>query len=326
MLFRSMSKSLGTGVDPLDVVAEHGADALRFGLLIMASGQDVRWSTDRVQQGRQLVTKLWNATRLVVERGGRAAAPPAPERLADRWICSRVRQEIERADVLAAGFEMSALADLVYHVIFDDYCDWYLELLKAGQADPAVAGAVLEALLALAHPLMPFVSEECWARLPGAEGLMLTHAPPRAPGPRDEEAEWRLADVREDVRRCRAERSERGLAPRSRLRVRLPDARDEEQAAAVAAQAGPLSLDEPTAGVTVEVSAEVDPAAEASRLRQELERAERELERARGRLADGRFVDRAPADLVEAEREKERRWSGEVEVLAGRLGELESRA
>jgi valyl-tRNA synthetase len=108
--------------------------------------------------------------------------------------------------------------------------------------------------------------------------------------------------------------------------VRLPAARREEQAAAVAALAGPLRLDEPTTGVTVEVSAEVDPVAEAGRLRQELERAEHELERARGRLADRRFTDRAPADLVEAEHEKERRWSGEVEVLAGRLGELEGRA
>jgi valyl-tRNA synthetase len=320
---RRMSKSLGTGVDPLDVVAEHGADALRFGLLIMASGQDVRWSTDRVQQGRQLVTKLWNATRLVAERGGRADAGPAPERLADRWICSRARGEIERADALVADFELSAVADLVYHLIFDDYCDWYLELVKAGHADTAVAGAVLEALLALAHPLMPFITEECWARLPGSDGLMLTHAPPAAPGARDEEAERRLAEVREDVRRCRAERSERGVAPRSPLRVRLPAGRDEEQAAALVALAGPLTLDEPTAGPTTEVSADVDPATEARRLRAELNHAERELGRARGRLADKRFVARAPAGLVEAEREKERRWFGEVETIAGRLGELE---
>src|SRR5207248_2702503 len=175
-----------------------------------------------------------------------------------------------------------ALADLVYHLIFDDYCDWYLELLKAGQGDPAVAGAVLEALLALAHPVMPFVTEECWSRLPGAEGLMLTHAPPRAPGARDHVAERRLAEVREDVRRCRAERSERGLARRAPLRVRLPVGRDEEQAAALRALAGPLSLDAPAAGPVVEVSADLDPATEARRLRDELRQAERELERARG--------------------------------------------
>src|SRR5680860_463458 len=120
---RRMSKSLGTGIDPLEQIDLHGADALRFGLLMMSSTQDVRYSADRIDQGRQLVTKLWNATRLVVDRGGRVqpAAPPAAT-LADRWIASRVAGEVERARELTEGFALSQLADLVYHLVFDDYC------------------------------------------------------------------------------------------------------------------------------------------------------------------------------------------------------------
>ncbi|MEZ0285234.1 MAG: valine--tRNA ligase, partial [Thermoleophilia bacterium] len=180
---RRMSKSLGTGIDPMDEIERNGADALRFGLLMMSSTQDVRFSQERIDQGRQLVTKLWNAVRLVVDRGGRAGTGPVePATLADRWIASRVADAVERGAGHLDRFELSPLADLVYHVVFDDYCDWYLELLKAGEATPEVAGAALEQLLALAHPLMPFVTEEGWSRLPGAEELMAVHPAAAAPG------------------------------------------------------------------------------------------------------------------------------------------------
>ena len=122
---RRMSKSLGTGLDPLRLVDVHGADATRFGLLLMASTQDVRFNEERIRQGRQLVTKLWNATRLVVERGGSVGGPaPKPVTLADRWIVSRVARGVREAAGLFAAYELSPLTDLIYHLIFDDYCDW----------------------------------------------------------------------------------------------------------------------------------------------------------------------------------------------------------
>ena len=322
---RRMSKSLGTGIDPMDVIATNGADALRFGLLLMASTQDVRYSEERVRQGRQLVTKLWNASRLVVERGGAAGAGDPPlERLADRWIAGRTAAAVEQAADLVARYELSALADLVYHLIFDDYCDWYLELLKAGQATPEAAGAVLEQLLALAHPVIPFVTEEAWSRLPGADGLMLVHPPARAPGPPDPGAAAEMAGIRDDVTRIRAERAERGLPPRAPMVVGLPGGRSPEAVEAVLALAGPVTLGPPADGVhAVAAPAEADPGAERERLGALLAEAEAELARARGKLANAAFVERAPAALVEAERDKGARHSAEAERLRALLADLD---
>jgi valyl-tRNA synthetase len=324
---RRMSKSLGTGIDPMDEIERHGADALRFGLLMMSSTQDVRFSQDRIDQGRQLVTKLWNAARLVVDRGGRAGEPPPPpEALADRWIASRVADAVERGAGHLARFELSQLADLVYHVVFDDFCDWYLELLKAGEATAAMAGHALEQLLALAHPLMPFVTEECWSRMPGAEGLLALHPPALAPGPRDAAAEAEIAAVQAEVNALRGWRAERGIPPRQGLvaegahRLTCVLARAE-------APSGPEQVVSrvllPGGSMGVGVRGEtVDVRAEAARLRRELEKAESELERAARKLADARFVERAPAHLVDAEREKAARFADEREALAARIAAL----
>ncbi|MBJ7455948.1 MAG: valine--tRNA ligase [Thermoleophilia bacterium] len=327
---RRMSKSLGTGVDPMDIIETSGADALRFGMMMMSSTQDVRFSADRIDQGRQLVTKLWNAARLVVDRGGRAGLDtPAPESLADRWIASRITAAIEQSRELVEGFQLSALADLVYHLVFDDYCDWYLELLKAGEATPEIAGDALEQLLALAHPMMPFVTEECWSRTPGARGLMATHAPPRPPGPRDEAAEAEMAQVQEVVTALRAYRSSRNLPPRTPLlmspaphpSVAALDAVSEAPADAVPTLVASLLADGRSIllGTTAE---DVDPEVERARLADELATATSEAERARRKLADTRFVERAPAHLVDAERDKAARYEAERDALAARIAAL----
>lgn len=329
---RRMSKSLGTGIDPLDVVGREGADALRFGLLMITSTQDVRFSEDRIRQGRQLVTKLWNATRLVVDRGGRAnAAPPVPQALGDRWIASTIGAAIEQADQLVEGFEFSQLADLLYHLIFDDLCDWYLELLKAGQADPAFAGAAIEQVLALAHPVIPFTTEECWSRLPGSEGLMLTHAPATAPGPRDGAAEKSMAAVREVITAVRALRVEHGISPRTPLTVSLvtnepgivPD--DALTALANAQMGDPgdgalvVSL---ACGRLLVRTPEVDPQALRARLETALVAARTELARAQKQLTNERFTSRAPAHLVQAEHDKANRHTGEIEEISARLAAM----
>jgi valyl-tRNA synthetase len=328
---RRMSKSLGTGIDPLDVIEEHGADALRFGLLMMTSTQDVRFSEDRVRQGRQLVTKLWNATRLVVDRGGTLGGDGDPVGLADRWMASRLADGVERAEGLVAAYDFSGLADLLYHLIFDDYCDWYLELLKAGQADPGVAARILEQVLALAHPVMPFVTEECWSRLPGAEGLMLTHPPARAVGPRDERAEAEVAVLQEVVGALRAFRADHEIPPRAPLAIRL----DADRAVAlpedaVAALAGARLGDVDGRPQVVPVSfgrvlvdaGGLDAAAERRRLEAALAKADDELGRAERQLGNERFVQRAPAHLVDAERDKARRFRAECDALRARLAEL----
>jgi valyl-tRNA synthetase len=329
---RRMSKSLGTGMDPIEQIESHGADALRFGLLMMSSTQDVRFSPDRIDQGRQLVTKLWNAARLVRDRGGRGGEPaPPPETLADRWIASRMTAAVEQAGTLTEGFQLSQLADLVYHLIFDDFCDWYLELLKAGEASPEMAGHVLEQILALTHPLMPFVTEESWSRLPGAEGLMATHAPPAGPGPRDVEVEAEVAAVQEVVTALRAYRSSRGLPPRAPLVMAPPP-----HPASGALDAVTAAPDELAAGLTTVLLADglsiavgpaqerIDPAAERRRLADELSKAQVELARAEAKLANPAFVERAPARLVDAERDKVARYATERDALAERIAALGS--
>jgi len=332
---RRMSKSLGTGIDPLETIGEHGADALRFGLLLMSSQQDVRYSAEKIRQGRQLVTKLWNATRLVVARGGRAghATPPEPATLADRWMASRVAHAVEESGRLVGGYEFSRLADLVYHLVFDEYCDWYLELLKADEATPEVAGDLLEQILALVHPLMPFVTEACWEGLPGAAGLMATHAPPRAPGGRDADAEAAVGDLQEAVTAVRAFRNQAEVPPRELLRVHAEDGgRLASMAAAFGALARAELVDAPLEGTIVAVptgrlhvarpEAAVDAGAERARLGAERERVAAELRRAEGMLANERFTGRAPAHLVEAERAKVARYTAERAALDERLRAL----
>ena len=333
---RRMSKSLGTGIDPLDLIDEHGADAVRFGLLLMASTQDVRFSEQRIQQGRQLATKIWNATRLVVDRGGRAgqAAPQQPDLLGDRWICGHLRHTLNEASRMVGEYDFSALADLLYRTIFDGFCDWYLELLKVGEGTPEVAGYVLEQLLALASPVMPFVTDECYSLLPGSEGMLLTHPLPVAPWDEDgsayNEGRWLI----EAVTALRAYKSENGLKSRDPISVTLvklkpfmlhkeavaalghvtwvdeaaPDARS------IGLELGRLLVSRPDVVIdTAEECARVD--AKLAQTRAELERAERQL-------ANEKFVGRAPEKLVAAEREKAARFVDEIAELNAERGRL----
>ena len=333
---RRMSKSLGTGIDPLDLIDEHGADAVRFGLLLMASTQDVRFNEQRILQGRQLATKLWNATRLVVDRGGRAGgAAPNVEGLADRWIASRIDRAIGEAAGLVAEYDLSGLADLIYHVIFDEFCDWYLELVKAGEGSAAVAGFALEQLLALANPLMPFVTEEAYSRMPGAAGMLLTHPLPVGPGPRDAIAEAEVSRLMEVVTSLRALRAEHGLKPRERLEVRCePTGADGGfPASAIAALAHVDWTDDPGGEpilvplsfgrlLVLRPGGGVDTTEICAGLAGRVAEAQTELARAQRQLANAKFVDRAPAHLVAAEREKAARFVAEIAELTAERSRL----
>ena len=333
---RRMSKSLGTGIDPTELMEQHGADAVRFGMLIMASSQDVRFNEQRILQGRQLVTKLWNATSLVVQRGGGIEGePPAELTLADRWIRGRLTEDVAAAERLLAEYEFSQYADLVYHLIFDDYCDWYLEFLKAGLATPAHAALVLEQILSLAHPILPFVTEACWERLPGAGGLMLTHASPTRLGALRHEDRQQVAFVQEITRATRAWRTDLGIAGREALigTVEGQVFGSREAADLCASVAGVTWQAGAPDGAAViplssgrlllaRVAGTVDTGAERARLTEALRKAEDELGRAEKMLANERFTDRAPAELVDAERQKVERFTGEVAAVRERLTAL----
>src|SRR5687768_2873901 len=164
---RRMSKSLGNGVDPLDLIARHGADATRYGLLKMSSTQDVRFAEGPLEEGRKLANKLWNVSRLLLQH--RVAPEARPREVEERWILARLdatRAELEQA---WARFDFSHSVQALYRLTFDDFCDWYAEAIKPRLRDSdgdaaATALAALETLLELLHPVMPHVTEEIWSQ------------------------------------------------------------------------------------------------------------------------------------------------------------------
>ena len=170
---RRMSKSLGTGLDPLELVDRHGADATRYGLLKLSSSQDVRFSEGAVEEGRKLANKLWNVSRLLLANVGSATPDLRPRDLEEQWIVARLDAAQAQVNDHLSRFEFAAATSVLYHVTFDDFCDWYAEAIKPrlydGDEDAqATALANLERLLKLLHPVMPHVTEEIWSNLPEA--------------------------------------------------------------------------------------------------------------------------------------------------------------
>jgi valyl-tRNA synthetase len=242
---RRMSKSLGTGIDPSDLIhggprppvyeeggefPAYGADALRFGLLAMSSSQDVRFNEERVKQGRDLANKLWNAARLILLRvadtGPDAGAAATVE---DRWIVSRLERLTERVTELYDDFRFSFAALELYGGFWSELADWYLELAKPRlyEEDNEQVSAVLlwslERVLRLLHPVMPFVTEEIWSLMPGEERGLLAAAPfPVAERSRfDEQAEQELGRMIEAVTALRRYRDEIGATPSAAVRGHL---------------------------------------------------------------------------------------------------------
>jgi valyl-tRNA synthetase len=340
---RRMSKSLGTGVDPLDLIDRFGADATRYGLLKMCSTQDVRFAEGMLEEGRAFTNKLWNASRLVL-LGADPDALPAPTGTEpiDRWILTRLNETTRLATTLYETYQFSNLVKELYAFVWNDVCDWYLEGLKirlygddaaARRTASETALFVLERVLALLHPVMPFVTEEIWPYLPGDRGLLMQAAFPTADGAEDPEAARAVSAVIELVTELRRMRQDAGLRPSEPLEVAISGGAD---AAHLRAQADLLAglgraviVADTVGAVPVEIGdarALVGGGALAVALRGKLERrladAHGDLTKAQAKLANGGFVDRAPAVVVAEERERAARLQREVEALEARLAEL----
>jgi valyl-tRNA synthetase len=278
---RRMSKSLGTGIDPLDLIADHGADATRYGLLKMSSTQDVRFASQSIEEGRRLANKLWNASRLLLMSGAERVALE-PSSVEERWILARIdatRAELEQ-DLDA--FDFSHAVERLYHLTFDDFCDWYLESIKPRLQEPAVqatAFAALERLLKLLHPIMPHVTEEIWSHLPARESRLIV-APWPAPAPQAAGAEIERAQTAARIYR------------RSGVRIKLTG--DAERIF--------------EAVVRPSDNGQGDVEAERARVRKEIERSER-------MLANEKFVANAAPDVVDAERQKLEQYRAELDAL-----------
>src|ERR1700742_1117354 len=182
---RRMSKSLGTGIDPLEEIDARGADAPRFGLLAMSSTQDVRYSDAKVEQGSDLANKLWNASRLILLNAAEVEPAPRAARVEDRWILSRLERTIASVSEKLEAFDFAHAVQEGYSFVYSDLCDWYLEIVKPrlydGEEDvSATLLYALERVLALLHPTMPFVTEELWSFHPANDGHLVVHAFPVA--------------------------------------------------------------------------------------------------------------------------------------------------
>jgi valyl-tRNA synthetase len=282
---RRMSKSLGTGLDPLELIDEHGTDATRYGLLKMSSSQDVRFAIGAIEEGRKLANKLWNASRLVLGAGP-ADGEPMPDAIEERWIFARLEETRREVDADLGAFDFAHAVDRLYHLTFDDFCDWYLEAIKPRLDEPqvrATAVAALERLLKLLHTVMPHVTEEIWSQLPDRETRLIV-----APWPEHDE---RFA---EDLHALDRAQEAAAIFRRSGVRPELTGDDSRIFEAVVRPE-------------RVRTDGNAD--AEVERLREEIARAE-------GMLANERFTSKAPAEVVEAEREKLERYRRELDAIS----------
>ncbi len=340
---RRMSKSLGTGIDPLYLIEGgprppvfveggefpgYGADAVRFGLLASSSMQDVRFNEERVAQGRQLANKLWNASRLVLLRVPEGVelpeAAPAATAIEDRWILSRL--QAAKRDVAGAidGFEFHVAALRLYDFVYGELCDWYLEMIKPrlyADDNREVAELALHVLgetLAVAHPIIPFVTEEIWSHVPGNTSpptlLMVRRYPEPAEALVDEAAEADVGRAIAATQELRGWRDRVGATAGKPVPARLEAAGYESTAEHVARLARvewssdggePVAtVGVPGGSIVVLASEAVDVEAAARRAEAQRAQLEKEIARAEAKLANEGFVSKAPPHVVEAERKK----------------------
>ncbi|HEY2204573.1 MAG TPA: valine--tRNA ligase [Pseudonocardia sp.] len=349
---KKMSKSRGNTIDPLALMDTYGSDALRFTLARGSNpGADMAMSEDWVAGSRNFGTKLWNATRFALANGAdpHGAIDPAQLTDADRWILDRVGAVTAGVDSLLEDFQFAKATDLLYHFVWDEFCDWYLELAKVQIAEgparaantQAVLGNTLDVLLRLLHPTMPFITESLWTALTGEESLVVASWP-RLSGEAegsDGGAGERIAAVIKLVTEVRRFRADQGLRPGQWVPARLSGtsaAGLDPQLASVRALAR-LGAEEDgfTATATVEVglaggsvrveldtSGTIDVAAERARLGKDLAAAEKELSGTEGKLGNPKFTERAPADVVAGIRARRDTAAADIERIRAALSAL----
>ena len=340
---KKMSKSRGNTVDPLDWVDRFGADATRFTLARGANpGGDIAISEEWAAGSRNFCNKLWNAVRFALLNGAHVpSAPPDPatQEVPDRWILSRLSAVIAEVDELFESFEFGKVCDVLYHFAWDEVCDWYLELAKVPltSADPQAAettrqvlGFVLDQLLRLLHPVMPFVTEELWTALTGEESVMVSAWP--AFSYQDQGAEAEISSVMRLVTEIRRFRSDQGLRPGQRVAARLagiagtPLAGHEERIRSL------LRLNPPADGFTasaslaveglvveLDVAGAIDVAAERRRMEKDLAAARSEAEQAARKLGNADFTAKAPAAVVAKTRQRLGAAQADISRLEQRL-------
>lgn len=344
---QKMSKSKGNVVDPLGLIDKYGADALRFFMCAMESqGRDVKMDERRVEGYRNFATKLWNAARFCMANGitgSTSVSAPAATSAVNRWIIGEVVETVAALDQAMADLRFDAAANTVYHFVWDQFCDWYIELIKGSFDDEtrAVAGWVLDQILVMLHPFMPFVTEELWHALGerSAELIVAEWPAPQAsvdPAAKAE-VEWLIALVSG----LRGAKNELGIAPGARLEAYLPDpsaatrtviegntAAIERLARLSAIHFAPapagaaMQIGAGDANLIVPLEGVIDIAAEKARLEKALAASEKEARSLEGRLSNPAFAEKAKPEAVEKARADHAHHRAEATRLAAALARL----
>lgn len=355
---RKMSKSLGNGVDPMEVIEQYGADALRWFLANgSAPGQDVRYSTDKMDAAWNFINKIWNASRYALMNVGDLTADQVDisgeKTLADKWILTRLNQTIGKVTELFEKFEFGEAGRLLYRFIWDDFCDWYIEMSKetlAGDDEAAklttrsILVYVLDNTLRLLHPIMPFVTEEIWQSVPHVgESLVVATYPTVHPEQMDEKAAEEMEFLMDFIRSVRTVRNEMNtpLSKPINIIAKVSDAAHyavlKENESYIARFS---NLEEFVYGEDVEAPSDavtsvitgaeiylplaglINIEDEIARLEKEAEKLQQEVDRVEKKLSNEKFVAKAPATVVEAERAKGADYQAQREAVLERIATL----
>ncbi len=347
-LGRKMSKSLGNGIDPLEIIADYGADALRYTLVNgVAPGNDMRFHQDKVEASRNFMNKIWNASRFaLMHLGSEVPEECEPSLLANRWFLTRLKHTLEALTRNLQNYDIGEGARLLYDFVWGEFCDWFIELSKPalyghmGEAAKKETSYVLwlslDTILKMLHPYVPFITEEIWQTMPheGAS-IMVEMWPLENLSFEDNDAERDMTELVELITQIRNIRAELGVLPSKEIRIiyegrLLPEQIAYLKALAKASEIVPLT-EKPEKAVTAVVAGitaympladMIDLDKEMARIKAEIAKMDKEIALASGKLKNPGFVDKAPAAVVEKEREKLSDYQSKREKLVQRLHEL----
>ena len=338
---KKMSKSRGNVIDPIEFMDKYGADALRFTLARGANpGTDQALAEDWIAGSRNFATKLWNATRFAMMNGANVAGPmPSLDSLnaIDRWILSRLSQTIQETNDLLESYEFARACDAIYHFAWDDLCDWYLELSKETFAsdDKAnsqrVLGYVLDQLMRILHPIMPFITEELWTTLTAGESVVIAQWPKAEASHVDKKSEALVAALQEIITDVRRFRNDQGVKPSQKIPGRFVTSNEIAQYASAMSFVLKLEPGDFTpsasleiAGVKVEMdlTGSIDVVAERARLEKDLAAAQKDQKTAEVKLGNEGFMAKAPADVLVEIKERLAKTTSEIERITAAIAAL----
>ena len=352
-----MSKSLGNGIDPLKIIDEYGADALRFALTTgNAPGNDMRFYTEKVEAGRNFANKLWNASRFTMMNLDidENKLPDTEElQLEDKWIISKYNKVVRTVTDNLDKFEIGVALANLYDFVWENFCDWYIELVKprlfdkedpTGKTAQYVLTYVLSHTLQLLHPFMPFITEEIWLHLPhDGESIVISSYPQYDPSLVFEDEEAAMSLIMDAVTAVRNRRAEMNVPPSKKAKMvivtskpelfekgkaffkKLASASDVEiKTDKEGIDANAVNIVVADAEIYLPMSELVDKDKELARLNAEKKKLEGEIKRVEGKLSNQGFVSKAPQKVVDEERAKGEKYRGMLEKVIENIEAMES--